>query len=184
MKTTLKVDKTDYPSPGRVEDCIHRLQEFRGLLIKIYEAELNDPAIDHAVITEAELVKENLAWKKLLDEQMDRIEELEAKCRQRRDDLKQARDILDERFKRIEELEGDLQIMRLQRDAKHVSRCQCADEVRCALKAENERLRGRIEQIASQIRPCECDDEQMEMADFETAYDMCVLEAREALNNE
>jgi hypothetical protein len=37
-----------------------------------------------------------------------RIAELEAKCNQRRDDLKQARDILDERFKRIAELEGAL----------------------------------------------------------------------------
>jgi len=35
-----------------------------------------------------------------------RIEQLEAKCAQRRDDLKQARDILDERFKRIEQLEA------------------------------------------------------------------------------
>ena len=37
------------------------------------------------------------------------IERLRAKCAQRRDDLKQARDILDERFKRIERLEGALQ---------------------------------------------------------------------------
>jgi len=36
------------------------------------------------------------------------IERLEAKCAQRRDDLKQARDILDERFKRIEDLEDEI----------------------------------------------------------------------------
>jgi len=35
-----------------------------------------------------------------------KIERLEAKCAQRRDDLKQARDILDERFKTIERLEA------------------------------------------------------------------------------
>jgi len=39
-----------------------------------------------------------------IESQADEIERLKAKCAQRRDDLKQARDILDERFKEIERL--------------------------------------------------------------------------------
>ena len=60
-------------------------------------------------------------------------ERLTAKCNQRRDDLKQARDILDERFKRIAELEAKVQVLEEIRQA-HV------DEL-LELKTEIESLR-------------------------------------------
>ena len=52
------------------------------------------------------------------------------------------------------------------------------------LQAENARLKDALQEIASQGRPFEYDDEQKEMADYETGYDMCILTAREALSND
>lgn len=47
-----------------------------------------------------------------------------------------------------------------------------------------ERLRAALEEIASQGRPVEFDDEQKAIADYEGAYDLCVLTAREALRDD
>ena len=47
-----------------------------------------------------------------------------------------------------------------------------------------ERLEGALEEIGSQVRECEMDDEDRERADFEQGYDMCVLTAREALQRD
>jgi len=48
------------------------------------------------------------------------------------------------------------------------------------LTAEVKRLMEAIEEIASQAREVEMDVEDLERADFEQGYDMCVLTAREA----
>lgn len=47
--------------------------------------------------------------------------------------------------------------------------------------AEIERLEDALQEIASQGRPIEYDAEQQAMADYEAAYDMCVLTARAAI---
>lgn len=90
------------------------------------------------------------------------IARLEAKCDQRRDDLKQARDILDERFRDIARLKEELDNER----AKGIHSCgpDCKRPL-CVANKENERLRAALEEIAN--RPSSYDE---------------VLMAREALN--
>lgn len=51
-----------------------------------------------------------------------------------------------------------------------------------ALRAENERLRAGLRELASQLTRAEMDDDQREHGDIEYAYDKMIAVAREALN--
>jgi hypothetical protein len=67
MKTTIDIDKNDYPSPGEVGalaerlssipndnvvEAVHKLRQFRELLMHIYVTEMNDPAMDRRAVRE------------------------------------------------------------------------------------------------------------------------------------
>lgn len=77
-----------------------------------------------------------------------RIKELEAKCNQRRDNLKQARGILYERIKRITELEAQLKHHR-EMERVWKENAEALAEIANAAEAENERLRAALLRIKS-----------------------------------
>jgi regulator of replication initiation timing len=61
---------------------------------------------------------------------------------------------------------------------------EAADEIE-RLRAENERLREALEKISTQKKTNELDTEyDVEFADFEDGYDMCIDTARAALGEE
>ena len=97
------------------------------------------------------------AYRRDRDHALSRVEELEAKLYRKDERIKAWKQSSDEHEARVEALEGDLNIMRLQRDATHVSHCpKCKESERLIerLQTRDERLRAALKKYGMHREGC------------------------------